>query len=310
MLFWLKWDQESGRRLVCSRKDRKLLVRPAVSDRRQFIYHIPQRSSRGSCWALVVGIPSFPARDSIICLFTEHNCVIVAAIRPQQRPYDVASTRRLPKQCRNNGIGACATQCAVHHCAVNAKGVPAKPQYPLRGSAGGDPLLGSDGGGSLVSHRHIMQPDPWHRKKFPPHLMMQPREKYSIQHVSKAGRAARIGAIIRKWPGFPAKPDHGAPLLHDCVLFGQEHATSPSTAYVDASAGSAATTSKRSRRRFSPMRFVTSDKSPPKPVIRGTKVRPALNVPTNALKNARIRRPFSGNATMICGGRRGRKQRS
>jgi hypothetical protein len=44
-----------------------------------------------------------------------------------------------------------------HHSAVEVKGPPAKPQYPLRGS---------DGGGSLVSHRHIMQPDAWHRKKF------------------------------------------------------------------------------------------------------------------------------------------------
>jgi hypothetical protein len=46
---------------------------------------------------------------------------------------------------------------AVHHRAVTVKGPPAKPQYPF---------LGSDGGGSLVAHRHIMQPDAWHRKKF------------------------------------------------------------------------------------------------------------------------------------------------
>jgi hypothetical protein len=83
--------------------------------------------------------------------------------------HHVALTRRLPKQCQNNGIGGLrhATR-GTHHCAVNVKGVPAKPQYPLRGSDGGDPLRGSsDGGGSLVSHRHIMQPDPWHRKKCP-----------------------------------------------------------------------------------------------------------------------------------------------
>ena len=84
----------------------------------------------------------------------------------------VALTRRLPKQCRNFGTGTCATQRAVHHCAVNVKGVPAKPQYPLRDADGdpldADPLRGSSGGGgSLVSHRHIMQPDPWHRKKCP-----------------------------------------------------------------------------------------------------------------------------------------------
>src|SRR6266849_1993100 len=67
-----------------------------------------------------------------------------------------------PAACPNSveitALGPAPRKCAVHHCAVNAKGGPAKPQYPL---------LGSDGGGSLVSHRHIMQPDPWHRKKFP-----------------------------------------------------------------------------------------------------------------------------------------------
>jgi hypothetical protein len=68
---------------------------------------------------------------------------------------------------------------------------------------------------------------------------MQAGEKYSIQHVSKAGRAAQIGAIIRKWPAFPAKPNHGAPFLHYGVLFGYEHATSPlqTTTSINASAG-------------------------------------------------------------------------
>jgi hypothetical protein len=75
----------------------------------------------------------------------------------------------------------------------------------------------------------------------------------------------------------------------------------------------AAKTSIRSRRcfstseichiRFPPMRFVTSDKFPLQPVFCATKVLSASNAPTNALKNARIRRPFRGNATMICGGR-------
>jgi hypothetical protein len=41
----------------------------------------------------------------------------------------------------------------------NAHGAPAKPQYPLRCSAWA--------GRSRVSHRHIMQPDPWHRKNWP-----------------------------------------------------------------------------------------------------------------------------------------------
>jgi hypothetical protein len=74
---------------------------------------------------------------------------------------------------------------------VSVNGVPAKPQYPLRGS---------DGRGSLVSHRHIMQPPPWHRKKMPPHLVMRAWEKHSIQHVAKGGFGARIGTIEGKWP--------------------------------------------------------------------------------------------------------------
>jgi len=58
--------------------------------------------------------------------------------------------------------------------------------------------------------------------------------------LRKRRAAARIGAIERQWPGFPAKPDHGAPLLHDGVLFGQEHASSPftRTASINAGAGS------------------------------------------------------------------------
>ena len=103
--------------MVCSRRDRKLLVRPTVSDRRQ-----------------------------LFTLFRNaHRATVLL-------------TRRLPKQCRNIGDRTCTSQRAIHHCEVNVKGVPAKPQYPLRGS---------DGRGSLVSQRHIMQPDPWHRKKCP-----------------------------------------------------------------------------------------------------------------------------------------------
>jgi len=79
---------------------------------------------------------------------------------------DSAATTRPLKRHRSaaaqtvskHGQRGCATQRAIDHCAVNMKGVPAKPQYPLRGS---------DGDGSLVSHRHIMQPAPWHRKKCP-----------------------------------------------------------------------------------------------------------------------------------------------
>jgi hypothetical protein len=74
----------------------------------------------------------------------------------------------------------------------------------------------------------------------PSHLVMQAWEKYSIQHVAKAGAAARIGAIERKWPGFPAKPDHGAPFLRYGVLFGHEHAnfSIQTTASINAGAGS------------------------------------------------------------------------
>ena len=57
----------------------------------------------------------------------------------------------------------------------------------------------------------------------PPHLVMQAREKHSVQHGVKAGFGARIGAIDGKCPLLPAKPDHGAPFLHHGVFFGHEH---------------------------------------------------------------------------------------
>jgi len=57
----------------------------------------------------------------------------------------------------------------------------------------------------------------------PPHLVMQAREQHPVQHVSKAGFGARIGAIEGKWPLFPTKPDHGTPPLHRCVFFGHDH---------------------------------------------------------------------------------------
>jgi hypothetical protein len=71
------------------------------------------------------------------------------------------------------------------------------------------------------------------------HLVVQAREKDSIHHVAKAGAAARIGAIERNWPGFPAKPNHGAPFRPDRVLFGYEHGNSSiHAASTNASAGS------------------------------------------------------------------------
>jgi hypothetical protein len=158
--------------------------------------------------------------------------------------------------------------------------VPARPQFPLRGSDGGDPFRGSDGGGSLVSHRHIMQPTPGIGRNFPSSRDAG-GEKYSIQHVSKAGRA---------------------PFLHYGVLFGYEHVTfSISNDDVH---------QRECRPAFLPMRFVTPDKPPPKPVFRAMKVLPALNAPTNAHKNARIGRPFRGNARWLAADVRGRRQHS
>jgi hypothetical protein len=51
-------------------------------------------------------------------------------------------------------VRPCGTQRAIHHCCA-VKGLPARPQYPMRGARG-----------SLLSQRHIMQPEPWHRKKW------------------------------------------------------------------------------------------------------------------------------------------------
>jgi hypothetical protein len=76
----------------------------------------------------------------------------------------------------------------------------------------------------------------------PPHLVMQAREKHSVQHVVKAAFGARIGAIEGKCPLLPAKPDHGAPFLHHCVFFGHEHWNflhdGHMTASINASTGS------------------------------------------------------------------------
>jgi hypothetical protein len=57
----------------------------------------------------------------------------------------------------------------------------------------------------------------------PPHLVVQAREKHSIQHVLEATFGAWIGAIERKWPFFPTKADHRAPFFHHGVFFGHEH---------------------------------------------------------------------------------------
>src|SRR5258705_13340006 len=115
-VFLAKVRAESARAMVRSRRDRKLLVRPVVSNRCQ--------------------------------LFTffrnAHRATVLST----------AACQNSVEHWRWAG----ATQRRTHHCSVKVKGAPAKPQYPLRGS---------DGRGFLVSHRHIMQPDPWHRKKCP-----------------------------------------------------------------------------------------------------------------------------------------------
>src|SRR5258708_39479660 len=113
------------------------------------------------------------------------------------------------------------------------------------------------------------------------------------QSFCESGAAARIGAIERQWPGFPAKPDHGAPLLHDGVLFGQEHASSPftRTASINAGAGSLPKPANALGGCSSTYEICHIRQTSAETNVRGTKVFPALN----ALKNARIRRPFRCN---------------
>ncbi|HTE92910.1 MAG TPA: hypothetical protein VK678_05325, partial [Bradyrhizobium sp.] len=64
---------------------------------------------------LMLGIggrhPIVSARDAFIC---RAEFVIVAVNSATGAAHDVALTRRLPKQCRNFGTGARATQHAVH----------------------------------------------------------------------------------------------------------------------------------------------------------------------------------------------------
>jgi hypothetical protein len=68
---------------------------------------------------------------------------------------------------------------------------------------------------------------------------MRAWEKHLIQPAFYACFAAWMGALERKLPGFPAKPDHGAPFVHYRVLFGHEHAnfSIQTTASSNASSG-------------------------------------------------------------------------
>jgi hypothetical protein len=89
---------------------------------------------------------------------------------------------------------------------------------------------------------------------------MQAWEKHLIQPAFNAFLGARMGAIERKWPGFPAKPDHGAPFVCYRVLFGREHAN-----FLHSNDGVHQREFWPNQRTLSevtlPMRFVTSKKS-------------------------------------------------
>jgi hypothetical protein len=155
VLFWLNCTGNLCARRSARGETANCLYDPAVSDRLQLftIFRNALRAAHAGRWWSALHLFRHGIR-----LFAELNWLTAAAILQRQRLYDVALTSRLPMPCRNIDRGPVPRNAAVHHCAVNVNGVPAKPQYPLRGS---------DGGGSLVSHRHIMQPDPWHRKKCP-----------------------------------------------------------------------------------------------------------------------------------------------
>ena len=122
-VFLAKVRAEFARTMVHPRRDRKLLVRPVVSDRCELFTFFGTFSRNGLIDPPIATTVSNACQNSV-----EH------------------------------WRWACATLRRTHHCSVKVKGAPARPQYPLRGS---------DGRGFLVSHRHIMQPDPWHRKKCP-----------------------------------------------------------------------------------------------------------------------------------------------
>jgi hypothetical protein len=153
VLFWLNCTGNLGARWSARGETANLLSDRRLATAANYLPYSATFSTRRMLGTGGRHSIRFP-RDSIICRAELRGDSAAATA-----PYDVALTRRLPEQCRSIGSGARATQRAVLHCAVNVKGVPAKPQYPLRGS--------DRGGASLVSHRHIMQPDPWHRKKCP-----------------------------------------------------------------------------------------------------------------------------------------------
>ena len=127
---------------------------------------------------------------------------------------------------------------------------------------------------------------------------MQAWEKHLVQPAFKAFFGARIGAIERKWPGFQRSRIMGHHLFNTASCSVTSMRISPfkrrrPSTRVPAEPANALGSD------FTPMRFVTSKKAPPKPLIRGTKVWPALNAPANALKNSRIGRPFKGTAQWL-----------
>jgi hypothetical protein len=204
-------------------------------------------------------LPAFHRFAHGMRLFSELNRVIVAAIRPNSGPgcgIDPPPAQTVSKYWRSG----------LRHA---TRGASLRSEREGRACQAAISLARLWWGRSLArlrcGRRILGLPSPHHAarplasEEMSPHLVMQAWEKHSVQHVSKAGRAARIGAIVRKWPGFPAKPDHGAPFLHYCVLFGHEHAnfSIQTTASINACAGSPPKPANALGGTFLLMRFTT-----------------------------------------------------
>ena len=178
----------------------------------------------------------------------------------------VASTRRPPKQCRNFGTGACATQRAVW-------------------------IFG------LPSPHHATRP--LASEEMPPHLVMQAGEK--IRYIMFLKRAERPGLERLNANGLACQ--RSRIMGHHFVIPASCSVTSMRTPPLQRRRPSTPVPARRqSQRTLSEVFFNREGCHIPQTpaetsVLRGENFT-ALNAPTKALKNARIGRPFRQRRTM------------
>jgi hypothetical protein len=178
-------------------------------------------------------------------------------------------------------------------------GAPARPQYPLRGT--------DAGGGSLVSRRHMfpiaiscsLAPE-----KISAHLDDAGTEDFSDAAYCESGRRGPERSDYTQMDWLPSEAGSSDTFLHYGVLFGHGHANSSirTTMSIEAKPARRQT---RFRRCLSSCKIYHVRKL-------GAETGVLRHESLTALKNARIRPPFRGNARWLtveaCGGRSDRRQ--